>query len=215
MPPSFAPEDQFLPRITAGFDEAGRGPLAGPVVAACVYVPPALRSHPVWRSVNDSKKLSAPARETAFAILTKLIPYGVGVVSTAEIDELNILQATFEAMRRAAYSLQDNFALNIEHGLLDGNRVPKDFPCPTSFLIKGDSLSSSIAAASIIAKVTRDNMMCELAQLYPVYGFDKHAGYGTPAHLESLKKYGHCAEHRTSFEPIKSAIQKIEPSKVA
>lgn len=215
MSPSFAPEDQFLPRIVAGFDEAGRGPLAGPVVAACVYVPPTLRPHPVWRSVNDSKKLSAPARETAFAILTKLVPYGVGVVSAVEIDELNILQATFEAMRRAAYNLQDQFKFKIEHALLDGNRVPKDFPCPTSFLIKGDSLSTSIAAASIIAKVTRDNMMIDLAQLYPVYGFEQHAGYGTPAHLEALKQYGHCPEHRTSFEPIKSAINTIKQSKVA
>lgn len=208
MPPSFAPEDQFLPLIAAGFDEAGRGPLAGPVVAACVYVPPPLRNHPVWRDVTDSKKMSAVKRDITSNILKNLVPYGVGIVSAAEIDNLNILQATFEAMRRAAKNMQETFELKIEHALLDGNRLPKNFPCPASFLIKGDSLSYSIAAASIIAKVTRDTMMDELSKLYPFYGFAEHAGYGTPAHLEALKLNGYCPEHRLSFEPIKSMVSK-------
>jgi ribonuclease HII len=209
MPPSFAPEEQLSPLLTIGIDEAGRGPLAGSVVAGAVYIPCELKSHPIWREVNDSKKMTAIKRDICFEIITKLGPYGVGIVSASEIDRINILQATFEAMRRATINLSQKFSLKIDHAILDGNRVPKEFPCNCSYLIKGDSISTSIAAASIIAKVTRDRMMTELALTYPEYGFETHAGYGTPEHLKALETYGFCAEHRKSFEPIKSMIKKV------
>jgi ribonuclease HII len=208
MRPSFSPEEEFSPRLAIGIDEAGRGPLAGAVVAGAVYIPEQFKSHPIWREVNDSKKMTAVKRDICFEIITKLVPHGVGIVSAADIDRINILQATFEAMRRATINLSQKFSVTIDHAILDGNRVPKEFPCDCSYLIKGDSISTSIAAASIIAKVTRDRMMTELAVTYPEYGFEHHAGYGTPEHLKAIEIYGFCAEHRKSFEPIKSMIKK-------
>jgi ribonuclease HII len=209
MSPTFIPEEQLSPLLTIGIDEAGRGPLAGSVIAGAVYIPDQFKSHPVWRDVNDSKKMTAVKRDICFEIITKLVPFGVGIVSAAEIDRINILQATFEAMRRATINLSQKFSVKIDHAILDGNRVPKEFPCDCSYLIKGDSISTSIAAASIIAKVTRDRIMTELARTYPEYGFENHAGYGTPDHLKALETYGFCAEHRKSFEPIKSMVKKV------
>lgn len=210
--PSFAPEDS-IKGIILGIDEAGRGPLAGPVVAACVYVPEYLRTHPVWRDVNDSKKMSTIKREVTYDILTKLLPYGIGVATPDEIDEINILNATFLAMQRAVdhFSASHQMDYQATHALLDGNRAPKNFSLPCTTLIKGDSLSYSIAGASVIAKVKRDQIMSELAKDFPAYFWDNNAGYGTPEHLRAIESHGFCPQHRKSFEPIKSMIQsKVE-----
>lgn len=211
MPPNFLPEkhvyDTTPYQIVIGADEAGRGPLAGPVVAACAYIPQNLWHHPLWRDVNDSKKLTAQKRDLVFDIAIKLIPYGIGIVSASEIDQINILQATFESMRRSVFDLQQKFLISPEHAILDGNRMPAIFPCPCSALIKGDSLSTSIAMASIIAKVTRDRLMQNLHETYPQYGWANNAGYGTPDHLKALEHHGFCPEHRLSFAPIKNMVK--------
>lgn len=186
-------------RIVIGVDEVGRGPLAGPVVAAAVYIPPEKRNHPVWKDVQDSKKLSATRREILFSVIQSQCVFGISEASVAEIDELNILQATFLAMRRAIESM----ALNNPFILIDGNRLPKNWPWESQAVIKGDSKSVSIAAASILAKVTRDRMMEQLAKTYPDYGWANNAGYGTPEHLEALSSHGITPHHRTSFAPIK------------
>lgn len=203
MAPNFAPEQSLNLPIVIGIDEAGRGPLAGPVVAACAYIPPEIQHHPVWRDVNDSKKMTAVKRDIVFEIITKLIPHGIGIIEPAEIDKINILQATFAAMKLSVHDMNKRFNITADHALLDGNRTPKEFPCPCSYLIKGDALSTSIAAASIIAKVTRDRIMTDLHEKYPQFGWAGNAGYGTPDHLKALETHGFCAEHRKSFAPIK------------
>ena len=203
--PDFALEDFHGGRVW-GVDEVGRGPLAGPVVAAVVYIPPEKRGHPVWRDVQDSKKLSPVRREVLFEVIKGQCVYGLGEASVAEIDQINILQATFLAMRRAmdmviaANSPPDPFLL------IDGNRRPKDWPWECQPVVKGDSKSVSIAAASILAKVTRDRMMSQLAQDFPAYGWDRNAGYGTPEHLDALATHGITPHHRTSFSPITQMI---------
>jgi ribonuclease HII len=186
----------------AGVDEAGRGPLAGPVVAASVIFDRAwveAEQHGVLKKLNDSKQLSEKLREHFFTLLTEqdAVTYGVGQAEADEVDRINILQATYEAMRRAVNQLPAPPDLI----LVDGKPVP-DLPHPSENLIKGDSRSLSIAAASIIAKVTRDRQMLEYAQQYPVYGFDQHKGYGTKRHLDALNEHGPCPIHRTSFKPV-------------
>ena len=172
-------------------DEAGRGPLAGPVCAAAVILP----EHLQIPGLTDSKKLTDKKRRELFPIIQEqAIAYGIGLASESEIDEINILQATFLAMGRALEQLSVRPAL----ALIDGNRET-DFGLPVKTVVKGDSLSANIAAASILAKVTRDNLMLELAQQYPEYGFDIHKGYGTKAHYEALRTYGPCPIHRRSF----------------
>ena len=174
-----------------GVDEAGRGPLAGPVCAAAVMLPPGLEI----LGLNDSKKLSDKRRRVLFDEITaQAVTYGIAFATEQEIDEINILQATFLAMRRALaqLSIQPSIAL------IDGNRET-DFGLPVRTIVKGDSLSANIAAASILAKVTRDDFMLEQAKLYPEYGFDIHKGYGTKAHYEALRKYGPCPIHRRTF----------------
>ena len=180
----------------AGIDEAGRGPLAGPVVVAAVILP-AFAHLP---GLNDSKKLSAAQREklyrsiheTAFAISWHAI-------SVESIDEINIYQATVEGMYQAAETLYP-----AAHAvLIDAVKLPK-LPMPWQAIIGGDAVSASIAAASVIAKVERDRIMCELHESFPVYGFDKHKGYGTKEHLKALQDFGPCQAHRRSFEPVKS-----------
>lgn len=174
-----------------GIDEAGRGPLAGPVFAAAVILPAACKIE----GINDSKKLSEKKREALFPVIQKTaVSFGIGFATEQEIDEINILQATFLAMKRAMD------ALSVKPGLalVDGNRMPA-LGVDTRLLVKGDSLSASIAAASILAKVSRDRLMCEIAGIYPQYGFEKHKGYGTAFHRECLKKYGPCSVHRKSF----------------
>jgi ribonuclease HII len=178
-------------QILCGVDEAGRGPLAGPVCAAAVILPP----HVQIPGLNDSKKLSDKKRRELFPVIQEqAIAYGIGVATHEEIDTHNILQATYLAMERAIQAL----GVKPELALIDGNRA-KDFGIPVETVIKGDSLSASIAAASVLAKVTRDNMMLELAQAYPDYGFDIHKGYGTKAHYAALDAHGTCPIHRMSF----------------
>ena len=179
--------------ITAfcGVDEAGRGPLAGPVCAAAVILP----DHLVIPGLNDSKKLTDKKRRELFPIIKEqAIAYGIAFATEQEIDEINILQATFLAMQRAIDQLEGkaNFAL------IDGNRE-KDFGLPVMTVVKGDSRSANIAAASVLAKVTRDLYMEELAKEFPQYGFEIHKGYGTKAHYAALTEHGACKAHRMTF----------------
>lgn len=182
-------------RWIAGIDEAGRGPLAGPVSVAAVVLPEDFE-HPV---LNDSKQLTHDRRERLYEELTAHpgVRWHCELIGVAEIDRLNILQATWLGMRRCALALQPRPCA----ALIDGKPV-RDFPMPQVALVKGDSLSFSIAAASIIAKVTRDRLMVTLAQQYPGYGFEVHKGYPTPAHQAALKRLGPCPEHRRSFAPV-------------
>lgn len=174
-----------------GIDEAGRGPLAGPVFAAAVILPKGL----VIDGLDDSKKLSPKKREKLFGIIEeKAVSFGIGFATEKEIDGINILQATFLAMKRAF----DKLDVKPDIALVDGNRKPELGVC-TSTIVKGDSLSESIAAASVLAKVSRDRLLCEIDEIYPQYGFAKHKGYGTRQHVEMLKKYGACPVHRRTF----------------
>ena len=177
--------------VICGVDEAGRGPLAGPVCAAAVILPEGL----VIPGLNDSKKLTDKKRRELYPIIKEqAVAYGIAFASREEIDELNILQATFLAMKRAIAQLEGkaNFAL------IDGNRET-DFGVPCMTVVKGDSRSANIAAASVLAKVTRDDFMEELAKQYPQYGFEVHKGYGTKAHYAALTEHGMCDEHRRTF----------------
>ena len=178
--------------IVCGVDEAGRGPLAGPVCAAAVILPKDLEIV----GLNDSKKLTDKRRRELFdEICGKAVAYGIAFASHEEIDEINILQATFLAMRRAVEQLSLKPALV----LVDGNREPEFGGIPVKTIVKGDSLSANIAAASILAKVTRDRLMEEMDQEYPEYGFAIHKGYGTKAHYAALLEYGPCSIHRRTF----------------
>ncbi|MFO1152618.1 MAG: ribonuclease HII [Rhodospirillales bacterium] len=185
--------------LVAGIDEAGRGPWAGPVVAAAVVFD-RRPARSLARLIDDSKVLRRDKRETAFASLNTVARLGVGIASVEEIDRLNILQATFLAMRRALDALGPLPVL----ALVDGNALPV-LPCPVQGLIGGDGLSLSIAAASIVAKVTRDRMMTELAEVFPGYGWRTNVGYGTAEHRVGLARLGPCRHHRTSFRPVREA----------
>ena len=177
--------------VICGVDEAGRGPLAGPVCAAAVILPHGLEIP----GLTDSKKLSDKKRRELVPIIQQeAVSYGIGLASREEIDEINILQATFLAMERALAALSVRPGL----ALIDGNRE-KDFGLPVKTVVKGDSLSMNIAAASVLAKVTRDDLMLEMAKVYPQYGFEIHKGYGTRAHYDALRAYGPCPIHRTTF----------------
>jgi ribonuclease HII len=177
--------------LICGIDEAGRGPLAGPVVAAAVILPKGLEIP----GLNDSKKLSDKRRRDLYPIIMEqAISYGIGLATHEEIDDINILQATFLAMERALAQLK----VKPDLALIDGNRQ-KDFGIPVETVVKGDSLSASIAAASVLAKVTRDDMMLALAEEYPGYAFEIHKGYGTKAHYEALRNLGPSSIHRMSF----------------
>jgi ribonuclease HII len=177
--------------LLCGVDEAGRGPLAGPVCAAAVILPKEL----VIPGLNDSKKLSDKRRRELYDIITQqAVSYGIAFATAEEIDEINILQATFLAMERAMAQLDPKPEL----ALIDGNRA-KDFGLPVQTIVKGDSLSASIAAASILAKVTRDRYMEELAAQYPQYGFEVHKGYPTKRHYAAIAEFGPCPAHRRTF----------------
>jgi ribonuclease HII len=190
-------------RLVAGVDEAGRGPLAGPVVAAAVILPAHWAEsgcEQTLRKLNDSKLLTAPQREEFFAILTAHpeIKFGIAIVDAETIDRINILQATHRAMNDALAQLSPA----PEHALVDGLAV-KSLRFPQTALVKGDSRSYSIAAASVLAKVTRDQLMLEFDRQFPAYGFAGHKGYGTAEHLAAVAAHGPCAIHRKSFSPIK------------
>jgi len=191
-------------RPIAGVDEAGRGPLAGPVVAAAVILPEALNDDLIksLSLLNDSKKLRPKLREELFITLTThpQIDWALGEASVEEIGELNILRATALAMRRALLALTRTPA----HALVDGLSV-NNLPVPQSAMIGGDGLSLSIAAASVIAKVSRDRIMDGLDQAFPQYGFGRHRGYGTTEHLKTLNQYGPCRHHRRGFQPVDQA----------
>lgn len=191
--------------VIGGCDEAGRGPLAGPVTAACVFVPHENRHHPVWKKVRDSKKLSAHQREDLFKAIQDQSCFGIASANVAEIDEINILQASVLAMKRSAEEMCAKFSLTPDLILLDGNYKPA-FPYPVQTVVKGDSLSISIAAASILAKVTRDRLMQELHAEFPHYGWDTNAGYGTVTHMSGLKAHGATIHHRRSFAPVKALL---------
>lgn len=185
--------------LICGVDEAGRGPLAGSVVAAAVILDPA---KPI-AGLADSKKLSAVRREQiALQIRSNALAWAIGEASAAEIDEINILQATFLAMRRAigALSLMPTLAL------IDGNRIPPGLLCRAEAIIKGDAKEPAISAASILAKTHRDAQLVELDKQYPQYGFARHMGYPTPAHLEALRQYGPSPAHRQSFAPVAQTL---------
>ena len=179
-------------KLICGVDEAGRGPLAGPVCAAAVILP----ENCVIEGLNDSKKISEKKREKLFDIITeKALAYSIAYGTLEEIEKYNILEATYIAMNRAI----DGLELKADFALIDGNRVPKGITVPCETVIKGDSKSFSIAAASILAKVTRDRLMLEYDQKYPEYLFAKHKGYGTKAHYDAIKQHGVCEIHRLSF----------------
>jgi len=184
-------------QIIAGIDEAGRGPLAGPVVAACVVLPPEV----TLPGVRDSKEMTPRQREHTYEMICRVGQVAIGVVSAAEIDALNIVRATHQAMRHALNALPTRPDI----ALIDGRPV-HPFPIPQIALVKGDTRSISIAAASIVAKVTRDRMMEEFDREFPQYGFAAHKGYPTPAHLARLAEHGPCILHRRSFAPVTQAI---------
>ena len=178
-------------QVICGVDEAGRGPLAGPVCAAAVILPKNLEIP----GLTDSKKLTDKKRRELFPLIQEqAVAYGIGFATEKEIDEINILQATFLAMQRAL----DQLTVKPDLALIDGNRE-KEFGIPVKTVVKGDSLSANIAAASILAKVTRDNLMVEMAKEYPQYGFEIHKGYGTKAHYGALREFGASPIHRMTF----------------
>lgn len=196
--------EAHLPLLTAGVDEAGRGPLAGPVCAAAVILDP---ENPI-EGLADSKKLSAKKREALAPIIReRALAWGIGWATVEEIDRVNILNATYLAMERAVAALKSRSgSVTPEYILIDGNRRPPHLPCMSDTIVKGDDKVPAISAASILAKTARDHRMAELDQKWPAYGFAKHAGYGTAQHLDALKCLGPCPEHRTTFEPIKSML---------
>ncbi len=189
----------------AGIDEAGRGPWAGPVVAGAVILNLENTSDMLRVGLDDSKKLSGSKREALFEALQQNVECGVGIASVEEIDQLNILQATFLAMTRAVESLPSA----PEFALVDGNKLPP-LSCPAEAIVKGDSRSLSIAAASIIAKVTRDRLMAELSELHPGYAWEKNMGYGTKAHQAGLERLGVTEHHRKSYKPIINILSREE-----
>ena len=187
--------------IIGGVDEVGRGPLIGPVVSACCVLPHDF----VLEGLNDSKKLSEKKREKFYDyIIENCVAYGVGIISPEIIDEVNIYEATKLAMKEAVKQVQEK--VNLEHVLIDA--MPLELDIPTTSIIKGDAKSISIAAASVIAKVVRDRMMIELDKEYPMYGFAKHKGYPTKAHVEAINQYGLIDGYRKTYGPVKDVLEK-------
>jgi len=189
-----------------GVDEAGRGPLVGAVVAGAVVLDP---NNPI-DGLKDSKKLTAARREYLYEqIMEKAKAWGVGEASPLEIDQINILQATMLAMRRAIEDLTTRLGTWPDKALIDGNRCP-ELPIAAEAIVKGDAKEPAISAASIVAKVTRDRQMMSLHELHPEYGFAQHMGYPTEAHFAALKQYGACDQHRRSFSPVRKVLESIE-----
>lgn len=196
--PDFSIERSLSYSRIAGIDEVGRGPWAGPVTAAAVILDP--QAIPI--GLNDSKKLSQTRRAELALIIHQTANVGIGSASVEEIDQFNILQATYLAMRRAV----DALPVSPEYLLVDGNRMPSGMPCDGQTLIKGDARSVSIAAASIVAKVHRDDYMSDLARTFPDYGWETNRGYGTQKHQVSLSRHGPTLHHRRSFKPIHNML---------
>lgn len=188
--------DQQFDTPVCGIDEVGRGPLAGPVVSACVHIPEENLENPIWQEITDSKKISAIKREKLFEPIKMLCIYGIAEATAQEIDKLNIHHATLLAMKRAYEAMP----FEPKTALIDGKFAP-DLSCRTQTVIKGDSLSLTIGAASILAKVTRDRLMTKLHADHPHYAWDRNAGYGTKAHMEGLESHGLTPFHRLSFAP--------------
>ena len=206
--PNFDFEKQYT-GLVAGTDEAGRGPWVGPVVATAVCFENLSIPEELASQLNDSKKLSAKKREKLFDLIyASGALIGVGQASAEEIDEINILQASFLAMKRALMQIEEK-GKSIDFVLIDGNRLPKDWKWPARAVVKGDALSLSISAASIVAKVTRDRLMTVLAEEYPGYGWEKNAGYGTAEHIIALKERGVTPYHRKSYAPIAKLLNNI------
>lgn len=189
-----------------GLDEVGRGPLAGPVVAACVYIPPDIRSLDFIGGIRDSKTLSKPNLLQLDALIRGHCIYGIAEVSPQMIDTINILQASMLAMVNA-YSMIAKIGFTC--ALIDGNRCPK-LPCDTKAVVKGDNISTSIAAASIVAKVHHDRIMEELAGDYPHYGWESNVGYPAPAHLAAIEKHGVTPHHRRTYAPVRNFLQSAQ-----
>lgn len=209
--PKFLPDfslEEAENGAVCGIDEAGRGPLAGPVVASCVYVPPESRSEAFWRNVNDSKLLPKPKRAHLAECIRSVCAYGIASASVAEIDVMNIFQASLLAMRRACLAMSQNFSVVTDLALVDGKFTPHDMPCAALAVVKGDGRSLSIAAASILAKTARDALMADLAREHPGYGWERNAGYSAPEHLRALETLGLTAHHRRSFAPVRAVIDK-------
>lgn len=207
--PDFALEDAIGGRV-AGVDEAGRGPLAGPVVAAAVVIDRTRADRALLALLDDSKKLSPARRRAIYPLLWRVAAIGVGAASAGEIDRINILQATLLAMTRAVARLGAASGSAPDAVLVDGNRAPR-LACPVSTVIGGDGKSLSIAAASIVAKVVRDRIMARLAPRYPAFGFETNAGYPTALHLDALGRRGGSPHHRQSFAPVRAARAQGEP----
>lgn len=189
-----------MQKITAGIDEVGRGPLAGPVVAACVHIPdPSME----WlQDVTDSKKITKKKRETLAPLIQQHCIWSIAEISPQEIDDINILQATMRAMEQCAHSL----SITPNYLYIDGNKVPPHLPCNAEAVIKGDSKIKEIGCASIIAKVHRDKIMEHLANEFPYYGWETNSGYGSKKHLEAIQKYGVTTHHRQSFAPVRNHL---------
>ena len=188
-------------KIVCGIDEAGRGPWAGPVTAAAVVLDPALLSYELLNQLEDSKKIKKAQQKSIFDEIRPKIIYGIGQASVEEIDDINILQATFLAMRRALKAL----SVVPDYALVDGNRLPS-LNCASEAIVKGDSKSYTVAAASIVAKVTRDLNMVVLSQKFPGYGWERNAGYGTKEHQAALVSLGVTSAHRKSYTPIRKIL---------
>lgn len=206
--PDFSCEDEAGPgAVVCGVDEVGRGPIAGPVLAAAVILPRNLPAE-LADAIDDSKKLTLARREALVPLIERhAVAFAVAEASVAEIDDINILQAALLAMTRAVAGL----GVVPDLALVDGNRAPKGLPCPARTLVKGDSRSLSIAAASILAKVARDRLMVDLDRQFPGYGWAKNAGYPTPAHLAALPLLGVTPWHRRSFAPVSVCIKQHSP----
>jgi ribonuclease HII len=198
--PDFSIEETIQGRV-CGLDEVGRGPLAGPVVAACVFIPPEKRGLEFVSKIRDSKVLTTEKLERLFDFISEHFVFGIAEVSPEEIDSINILQASLLAMKIACEKAGD-----FDHALVDGNKCPK-LACPATAVVKGDGRSVSIAAASILAKVTRDRMMEKLAAEYPHYGWERNAGYPTAEHLEGIERHGITPHHRKSYAPVRNFIE--------
>jgi len=193
----------------AGVDEVGRGPLAGPVTAAALVINRTRSLGALSVLIDDSKRLSASRRTALAPVIQTIATVGLGWASREEIDRLNILGATMLAMRRAVEQLTMRLEGQVDFALIDGNRDP-GLACPSRTVVKGDRISLSIAAASIVAKVARDRVMADLAARYPGYGWERNAGYGTAEHLAALDRLGPTPEHRRSFAPVRAAAKKFD-----